>query len=131
MVFASLTNEPKVHRVITDKTNTVYRDLQMANRIKIGTKSALKPGQLLAVTVEQRPLLIANIDGEIYVTDETCTHEDWSLANGALKGDCVECPLHGSRFNLKTGEPLEEPATEPLRTYPAHIEGDDIYIELD
>jgi 3-phenylpropionate/trans-cinnamate dioxygenase ferredoxin subunit len=103
----------------------------MSKEFKVGALSTLKPGQLKAVTVDGRQLLIANVEGEIYATDEMCTHEEWSLANGALKGDCVECPLHGSRFSLKTGAPLEEPATEALRTYPTRVEGEDIFVTLD
>jgi 3-phenylpropionate/trans-cinnamate dioxygenase ferredoxin subunit len=55
--------------------------------------------------------------------DDTCTHEEASLSAGVLKGELVKCPLHNSRFNVRTGEVLEEPAEEPLRTYPVREEG--------
>lgn len=75
-------------------------------------------------------ILLANVDGRLYAMDNRCPHEDASLYNGALKGHCVECPLHGSRFDLRTGEPQEPPADTPVRTY-AVIERDDgIYLEL-
>ena len=101
------------------------------SKVKIATKSSIKPGQLMATEINGHSYLLANVNGNFYVTDELCTHEDWSLANGALKDHCVECPLHGSRFDLRTGKPQEEPATESLRTYPVQVEGEDIYIELD
>lgn len=93
-------------------------------------RSDIKPGQMKRVDVSGRKLLIANIDGRFYAAADTCTHEDASLSKGALKGDLVRCPLHGSRFNLRTGEVLEEPAEENLRTYPVRIEEGEVWVEL-
>ena len=59
-----------------------------------------------------------------------CTHEDASLSKGSLHGDCVKCPLHGSRFRLSSGEALDEPAEEALSTYEVKIEGDDILVAM-
>ncbi|RMD68332.1 MAG: non-heme iron oxygenase ferredoxin subunit, partial [Gammaproteobacteria bacterium] len=72
--------------------------------------------------------LLAHAGGRIYAVDDTCTHEDASLALGALKGRCIKCPLHGSRFDLETGRPLEEPADIPLKTYEVKVEGEEVYI---
>jgi nitrite reductase/ring-hydroxylating ferredoxin subunit len=55
--------------------------------------------------------------------DDTCTHEEASLSTGVLRGELVKCPLHNSRFNVRTGEVLEEPAAEDLGTYPVREEG--------
>ncbi len=62
--------------------------------------------------------------------DDMCTHEDASLSKGSLHGDCVKCPLHGSRFKLLTGQALDEPAEENLNTYKVKIEGDSIQVKL-
>jgi 3-phenylpropionate/trans-cinnamate dioxygenase ferredoxin subunit len=59
-----------------------------------------------------------------------CSHEDASLYNGALKGRCVECPLHGSHFDLKTGQPQQEPATEAIQTFAVKIDNDKICVQL-
>jgi len=99
-------------------------------QVKIIEAEALNPGQMLGVIVENKSILLANIDGVVYAIDNQCSHEDALLYNGALKGDCVECPLHGSRFSFKTGLPMEEPATEPVRTYPISRDMDGIYITL-
>ena len=99
-------------------------------QVKISEAEALNPGQMLGIMIENKPILLANIDGVVYAIDNQCSHEDALLYNGALKGDCVECPLHGSRFSFKTGQPMEEPATEPVRTYPVSQEKDGIYITL-
>jgi len=102
-----------------------------ARHFKISEAEALKPGQMLGIMIEKKSILLANIAGVLYAIDNQCSHEDALLYNGALKGDCVECPLHGSRFSFKTGQPMEEPATEPVQTYPVSKKKDGIYITLD
>lgn len=99
-------------------------------QIKIADAETLNPGQMLGIRIENKQILLANIDGDIYAIANQCSHEDALLYNGALKGDCVECPLHGSRFSFKTGQPMEEPATEPVQTYPVSRKQDGIYITL-
>jgi nitrite reductase/ring-hydroxylating ferredoxin subunit len=70
------------------------------------------------------------VNGRFCATDDTCTHEDASLSTGSLRGELVKCPLHGSRFNVCTGEALEEPAEQNLKTYPVRVEGDNILVGL-
>ena len=82
----------------------------------------LPPGRMTCVEMGGKRILIANVDGVFYATDDTCTHEDASLATGSLKGELVKCPLHGSRFSLRTGEPLEDPAEDALRCYAVKID---------
>lgn len=101
-----------------------------SRQVRITEADALNPGQMLGVIIEGKDILLANIDGSLYAIDNKCSHEDAILYNGALKQDCVECPLHGSRFSFKTGQPLEEPATEPVNTYTISKEKDGFYITL-
>ncbi len=101
-----------------------------ARQVKLTEAETLNPGQMLGIKIEHKNILLANIDGNIYAIDNLCSHEDALLSNGALKGDCVECPLHGSRFSFKTGQPMEEPATEPVQTYIIKQEQDGIYLLL-
>ncbi len=82
------------------------------------------------IDINGRRILLANIDGRFYAAADTCTHEDASLSTGLLQGAFVKCPLHGSRFNVCTGEVLEEPAEENLKTYPVQVEGDSILVRL-
>jgi 3-phenylpropionate/trans-cinnamate dioxygenase ferredoxin component len=96
--------------------------------IKVGEVADLQPGKMKRIDVNGQRILLVNIDGRFYATDDTCTHEDASLSTGSLKGDLVKCPLHGSRFNVRTGEVLEEPAEENLTTYAVRVEGGSILI---
>lgn len=87
-------------------------------------------GKMFRVQLEGKLLLLANVEGTIHACDEMCTHEDVSLSLGALQGNCLKCSLHGSRFDLLTGKPLDEPADEDLRIYPVKIEGDSILVDI-
>ena len=91
---------------------------------------ALSPGEMTCVEVEGRRILIANVEGVFYATDDTCTHEDASLSSGSLKGELVKCPLHGSRFDVRTGEPMEDPAEEPLQCYAVKLERGAVLVEV-
>ena len=77
-----------------------------------------------------RRILVANVDGRVCAVDDTCTHEDASLSTGVLRGEWVRCPLHGSRFSVCTGQALEEPAEESLRTYPVRVHEGRILVGL-
>ena len=84
--------------------------------------------QTLRVEVDGDHILLARLDNELFAINDTCTHEDASLYQGSLHGEYVHCPLHGSRFSIKTGCPIEEPAEEPVATYPVCIKDDWIWI---
>jgi 3-phenylpropionate/trans-cinnamate dioxygenase ferredoxin component len=98
------------------------------NYTRVAALGDLKPGKMRCARIGDRRILLANVDGAIFATDELCTHEEHSLCNGALRGELVSCSLHGSRFSVRTGQPQEDPASEPLRTYPVRIEGDAILV---
>jgi 3-phenylpropionate/trans-cinnamate dioxygenase ferredoxin subunit len=98
--------------------------------IDAGKAGELAPGTMKRVDIGGRRILLANVAGRLYAVDDTCTHEDASLSTGVLKGELVKCPLHNSRFNVRTGEALEEPAEENLRTYPVRLEGGRILVCL-
>ena len=99
--------------------------------IKLAELDEIRPGHLLKIQHEGVAYLLANVEGTIYATDDLCSHEDASLSTGALKGECVSCPLHGSRFNVRTGEPIENPATETIRTFPVRVENNKVMIRVD
>ena len=90
----------------------------------------LRTSKLMCVKPQGLRIALAYVDGKVFAVDDLCSHEDASLSKGSLHGECVTCPLHGSRFDLNTGAALDEPAEEPVQTYPVRIDGDDILVRL-
>ncbi|MDO5738660.1 MAG: non-heme iron oxygenase ferredoxin subunit [Ornithinimicrobium sp.] len=81
--------------------------------------------------IEGRKVTIARDSaGEIHAFDDTCTHANVSLAEGELDGELIECWLHGSVFNMRTGQPKTLPATVPVAVHTVTITGDDVYVTL-
>ncbi len=99
--------------------------------IAVASLSRLQAGKTLRINTKIGDILLANVNGKVYAVDDMCTHEDSSLSLGCLKGELVSCTLHGSRFNVRTGQPMDEPATEPVKRYPVRIINDRIEICLD
>jgi 3-phenylpropionate/trans-cinnamate dioxygenase ferredoxin subunit len=97
--------------------------------LEVGSCNELQPGMMKRVEIEGQRYLIANADGQIYAVDDLCSHEEVSLYLGCIEGESVKCSLHGSRFSLKSGAPLDPPATESIKTYPIKIRADRIYLK--
>jgi len=71
--------------------------------------------------------MVRDSEGGIHAINDRCTHADVSLSEGEVDGCTLECWLHGSRFDLRTGDPTGPPATVPVAVYPVKIDGDDVY----
>jgi nitrite reductase/ring-hydroxylating ferredoxin subunit len=97
--------------------------------IPVCPTSALPPGESARVTVDV-PIAVFNVDGEFYAIDDTCTHQDASLADGWLEGCSVECPLHASCFDLRTGMPSGPPAKTPVRTHRVTVVDGTVYVQV-
>ncbi len=89
------------------------------------------PGLRRIVVGELVVCLAHTRDGAWFAIDDTCTHEDCSLSQGDLDDHAVECPCHGSRFDLTTGDMLNLPAVLPVRTHRVTVEGGDVLVEVD
>ncbi|MGY1644302.1 bifunctional 3-phenylpropionate/cinnamic acid dioxygenase ferredoxin subunit [Geodermatophilus sp. SYSU D00703] len=90
--------------------------------------TALPPGEATRVEAEE-PIAVFNADGEFYAIDDTCTHQDASLADGWLDGCAVECPLHASCFDLRTGKVSGPPAKTPVRTHRVVVQDGMVYVQ--
>ena len=84
----------------------------------------------LGVKVLDTPVAIIRAGGEIFALHDVCSHEEVPLSEGEIYDRTVECWLHGSCFDLRTGEPTGPPATRPVATYPVQTRGDDVYVSL-
>jgi nitrite reductase/ring-hydroxylating ferredoxin subunit len=76
------------------------------------------------------PVGVFNIGGDFYAIDDTCTHDQYSLVDGYIEGDVVECPLHMAKFSICTGKVLSLPATIDLSTYPVKIADGVVLVDL-
>lgn len=85
----------------------------------------------LGLELDGRPICLYKLSGEIYATDNTCTHGDAALSDGLVQNGCeIECPLHEGRFDIRSGKAVAAPCTEDLRSYPVRLEDGVIYIQL-
>jgi 3-phenylpropionate/trans-cinnamate dioxygenase ferredoxin subunit len=99
-------------------------------RVRVCALGELAPGEARRLELDPPVAVFHTDDGDIYAIDDTCTHQDASLADGWLEGCEVECPLHASRFDLRTGKVDAPPAKKPVRTHEVSVDGGDVYITL-
>ena len=104
--------------------------VRVANRSEIGT------GKMKKVLIDDREILIVNVEGIYYAVDNLCTHYGGNLSEGFLEGNVVTCPNHGSKFDVTTGkvvsppaEPVGRPDIEDLQTYLVEIEDQYIMVK--
>jgi nitrite reductase/ring-hydroxylating ferredoxin subunit len=103
----------------------------MSTRIELCSTDEVATGAAIKVETGDLILAVYNLDGEFYVTDDTCTHGPGSLSEGYVEDDIVECNFHGGQFNIKTGEVAAPPCMVPIKTYPARVENGKVVIEID
>jgi nitrite reductase/ring-hydroxylating ferredoxin subunit len=96
--------------------------------VKVAVATDLPPGELMLVEVGDERIMLANVDGQFYAVPDECTHAGCSLSDGELDGKLIECPCHGSQFDMQTGEVVSPPAYEPLTLYSVKVEGFDILV---
>jgi 3-phenylpropionate/trans-cinnamate dioxygenase ferredoxin subunit len=84
----------------------------------------------LAVEIDDTPVAVVRIDGEVFALRDVCSHAEVALSEGEVYDHTIECWLHGSCFDVRTGKPTNPPATQPVPTYRVKIEGDDVYVSL-
>ena len=99
-------------------------------KVKTINISEINENSVKVVNIENKDIAIFNVDGEFYAIDDLCSHAEASLAEGEVFDCKVECPLHGAEFDLKTGEAVTLPATQPVDTYMISVENDIIYLEM-
>jgi 3-phenylpropionate/trans-cinnamate dioxygenase ferredoxin component len=100
-------------------------------KVRVASVDEVPVETLKAVMVDHTEICLAHADdGNFYAIDDVCTHENFLLSGGELFDLQVECPQHGSRFNLKTGAVTGLPAVIPTKVYPVSVEDGNVYIEV-
>lgn len=100
------------------------------NWITVAEASSVASGTVLGVKAGETDVALYNIDGRFYATHNVCTHALALLSDGWLEGDVIECPLHGGRFEAKTGRGLGAPITCDVKTVPVRVSDNKIQINL-
>ncbi|MGH3382801.1 MAG: non-heme iron oxygenase ferredoxin subunit [Actinoallomurus sp.] len=83
-----------------------------------------------AVEIEDTPVAVVRVGEDVYALRDVCSHAEVALSEGEIYDHTIECWLHGSCFDLRTGKPTNPPATQPVPTYRVKIEGDDVFVSL-
>lgn len=100
------------------------------NWIDAAAEDVVPQEDVIAVQVAGTEVALYSVDGEVYATDNICTHGHARLCDGFLEGGEIECPLHQGRFDVRTGKAMCAPLTEDIRTYPVKIENGRVFVDL-
>ncbi|MGN6217731.1 MAG: Rieske (2Fe-2S) protein [Solirubrobacterales bacterium] len=102
-------------------------------KIPVCPAAELSPGGMRLVEHDGRKIGVFNCDGTLYAIEDRCSHDNGPLAEGEFDPSActVECPRHGSLFDLRTGRPKTLPAFQPVQTFPIAVEDDTITLEVD
>jgi nitrite reductase/ring-hydroxylating ferredoxin subunit len=98
--------------------------------MKVLQEKDLAPNEMRGVQADGKNILVANIGGEYYAIGNVCTHMGCSLSDGTLSGENVECPCHGSNYNVKTGSVVKGPTKKSEPAYEVKVEGGQVLVNL-
>ena len=102
----------------------------MAEWTKVAALADCSPGQLKGVMVGMEPVVLVNVDGDVYALEDLCSHQELPISDGELDGSDVVCMYHGARFDACTGRNKGLPAIRPVKSFPVDVREDGIYIEI-
>ena len=105
---------------------------RLSEKVNVCPAAELPPGDMRLVEVDDRKIGVFNCDGALYAIEDRCSHDDGPLAEGEFDAEActVECPRHGSLFDLTTGKPKTLPAYVPVETFSVTVEGETIQLEV-
>ena len=102
----------------------------MAEWIDVAARDAVNEGDIIGVQADGMELALYAVEGELYASTAWCNHGRANLCDGFLEGHAIECPLHQGQFDIRTGEPLCEPVTRPIRVFPVKVEAERILVDI-
>ena len=102
----------------------------MAGFHKLAAADEVAPGEIKQYTIEDRFVALCNVEGEFHAFEDVCTHQFTHLSDGEFTGSEVKCPLHGARFDVKTGAAKSLPAVKPVPKHEVKVENGNVYVAL-
>jgi len=96
--------------------------------VKVCSLAEIPAEGAITVQVGGAPVALVRSGGEVYAVEDLCSHAEVSLSAGEVRDSTIECWLHGSCFDLRTGKPTNPPATRPIATYRVRLEDGDVYV---
>jgi 3-phenylpropionate/trans-cinnamate dioxygenase ferredoxin component len=102
----------------------------MSSYVRACSLADIPEGAAIAVELDGLPVCLARSGNEVMALLDECSHAEVALSDGEVSDGTVECWLHGSRFDLRTGKPIGPPATESVPTYPVRVDGDDVLVAV-
>ena len=85
---------------------------------------------LIGIDIAGKSIALYRVEGEVFATDNLCTHGNARLCDGFLEGHEIECPLHQGKFDIRNGKAMCAPLTDDVKTYPIKIEGDRVFVAI-
>jgi naphthalene 1,2-dioxygenase system ferredoxin subunit len=101
-----------------------------SNWIELAAVDAIPEDDVIGIDAGGKSFALYLVDGEVYATDNICTHGNARLCDGFLEGHEIECPLHQGKFDIRNGKAMCAPLTEDVKTYPVKIEGTRVFVEI-
>ncbi|HCY15722.1 MAG: naphthalene 1,2-dioxygenase [Curvibacter sp. GWA2_64_110] len=101
------------------------------NWIDAAARDDVPEGDVVGIKVDGKEIALYEVEGEIYATDNICTHGHARMSDGFLEGHEIECPLHQGKFDVCTGKALCAPLTENIRIYPVRIKNLRVMLKLE
>lgn len=98
--------------------------------IDIASKDDVPEDDVMGIDLNTKSIALYQVGGEIFATDNICTHGNARLCDGFLEGHEIECPLHQGKFDIRNGKAMCAPLTEDIQIYPVKIEGGRVFVEI-
>lgn len=104
----------------------------MAEWVRVAdTDECRSDGCVHRVVGDGEEIVLVRSGGELFALEDRCSHEDFPLSDGDADDGQIECVLHGSRFDLRTGKPVNLPAVRPVKTFPVEVRDEGVFVQID